>query len=31
VSDEELAKVNIENDSFHGEWNYSIKANIRVN
>jgi transposase len=27
VSDEELAKVNIENDSFHGEWNYSIKAN----
>lgn len=27
VSDEELAKVNIEYDSFHGEWNYSIKVN----
>jgi hypothetical protein len=24
VSDEELAKVNLIPDSFHGEWNYSI-------
>ena len=28
VSDEELAKINIERDIFHGEWNYSIQANI---
>jgi transposase len=27
VSDEDLAKVNIEYDSFHGEWNYTIMAN----
>jgi Rhodopirellula transposase DDE domain len=24
VSDEELAKVNIARDEFHGEWNYRI-------
>ena len=24
VSDEELTKVNIHRDDFHGEWNYSI-------
>lgn len=27
VSDEELAKINIKRDIFHGEWNYSIQAN----
>ena len=25
VKDEELAAVQIERDSFHGEWNYSIR------
>ena len=24
VSDEELSKVNLTRDPFHGEWNYSI-------
>lgn len=24
VSDEELAKINIIKDAFHGEWNYQI-------
>jgi len=24
VSDKEMAKVNIERDYFHGEWNYKI-------
>jgi len=28
VSDEELAKVNIHRDKFHGEWNYSIHPNM---
>jgi transposase len=27
VSDEELAAVQIENDTFHGEWNYTISPN----
>jgi len=27
VSEEELAKVNISKDDFHGEWNYSISPN----
>lgn len=27
VSDEELAKVNLCKDEFHGEWNYSISPN----
>ena len=27
VSDKELSLVNITKDSFHGEWNYSIKPN----
>ncbi len=25
VSDEEMDKLNIERDNFHGEWNYKIK------
>ena len=25
VTDEELASLSIERDSFHGEWNYRIK------
>ena len=24
VSDEELAKINLAKESFHGEWNYTI-------
>ena len=27
VSEEELAKVNLSKDDFHGEWNYSISPN----
>ena len=27
VTDEELAKVNLSKDEFHGEWNYSISPN----
>ncbi len=25
ISDEELEKITLERDSFHGEWNYKIK------
>ena len=28
VSDEELEKVNLTKDDFHGEWNYSIEPNL---
>jgi len=28
VSDEELAAVRIERDTFHGEWNYTISPNV---
>jgi len=28
VSDEELAAVSLEHDSFHGEWNYAIDPNV---
>jgi hypothetical protein len=28
VSDQEMASVNIQRDSFHGEWNYSISPII---
>jgi hypothetical protein len=28
VSDQEMASVNIQRDSFHGEWNYSISPNV---
>ena len=27
VSDEELAKINLYKETFHGEWNYTIKQN----
>lgn len=27
ISDKELAKVNLQPDEFHGEWNYTIKNN----
>ena len=30
VSDEEMAKINIQSDSFHGEWNYIICPNQRI-
>jgi len=29
VSDEEYAKINILRDEFHGDWNYTIKPNIK--
>ena len=29
VSEEELSKVNIEHDDFHGEWNYSISPILK--
>ena len=29
VSDEEYAKINIFPEEFHGEWNYTIKPNIK--
>ena len=28
ISDDELKKINILKDDFHGEWNYTIKPNI---
>lgn len=28
VTDEELAKINLKKDEFHGEWNYNISPNI---
>jgi transposase len=31
VSDEELAKVNLHKDDFHGDWNYSILPNPSLN
>ena len=30
VADEEMAKINIQRDSFHGEWNYIICPNQRI-
>ncbi|HLC84691.1 MAG TPA: hypothetical protein VJH22_02780, partial [Candidatus Nanoarchaeia archaeon] len=27
VSDEEMARINIKPNYFHGEWNYTIKPN----
>ena len=29
VSDEQMAKINIVRDDFHGEWNYTIKPDDR--
>jgi hypothetical protein len=30
VSDEELRKVNIQRDDFHGEWNYAVSPNLSI-
>jgi hypothetical protein len=30
VSDEQIKKWNIEQDEFHGNWNYIIKPNLTV-
>jgi hypothetical protein len=30
VSDEELRKVNLQKDTFHGEWNYAIVPDSSV-
>jgi hypothetical protein len=27
ISDKEMAKVNLKQDEFHGEWNYTIAPN----
>ena len=29
VTDEELAALNLFRDAFHGEWNYTIKPQVR--
>jgi len=31
VTDDEMKRVNLERDKFHGEWNYVIKPNARIN
>ena len=31
ISDEDFAKINIKKYKFHGEWNYIIKPNIKIN
>jgi hypothetical protein len=28
ISDEDLNKINLQKDEFHGEWNYTIKPAI---
>ncbi|MGH8569432.1 MAG: ISAzo13 family transposase [Gammaproteobacteria bacterium] len=30
VTDEEMSRVNLERDKFHGEWNYVIKPNAQI-
>lgn len=30
VTDEEMQRVNLERDKFHGEWNYIIKPNTKI-
>ena len=30
VSDEELARIHLERDAFHGEWNYRIRPGPQV-
>jgi hypothetical protein len=30
VTDEQMQRVNLERDKFHGEWNYLIKPNVKV-
>ncbi|HEX8011188.1 MAG TPA: hypothetical protein VF814_09670, partial [Casimicrobiaceae bacterium] len=29
VTDEQMKRVNLEPDKFHGEWNYVIKPNVK--
>ena len=29
VTDQEMERVNLDRDKFHGEWNYSIKPNSK--
>jgi len=31
VSDQEMAELNIQRDTFHGEWNYTIRPVARSN
>ena len=31
VSNAEMARVNLERNAFHGEWNYVIKPNVKAN
>lgn len=31
ISDEDFAKINIKKDVFHGEWNYTIRPNFKLN
>ncbi|MCP3888200.1 MAG: hypothetical protein GY702_04915 [Desulfobulbaceae bacterium] len=28
VSDQEMADIKLEKNSFHGEWNYTIRCNV---
>jgi hypothetical protein len=30
VSNAEMARVNLEPNKFHGEWNYVIKPNVKT-
>jgi hypothetical protein len=30
VSNAEMARVNLERNKFHGEWNYVIKPNVKA-
>jgi len=30
VSDEEMQRVNLKPNKFHGEWNYLIKPNVKT-
>ncbi|KUG16479.1 hypothetical protein ASZ90_013875 [hydrocarbon metagenome] len=30
ISDNELKEINLTSDKFHGEWNYTIKPNKKI-
>lgn len=30
ITDEEMRRVNLQRDKFHGEWNYLIKPNTKI-
>ena len=30
VTDEEMQRVNLERNKFHGEWNYAIKPSVNA-